>query len=329
MTSASVVDTADALVALLDSAQSRVRFTELGAMLSALDEREGGEAFFTSAVASEPLATAQAILEWQRVEQLRAKGSRVSAVLVEPDAWETLRCAERPGEYTWWRDALATDSVDFTAWLNERSTREGDENASVEARVLALFEKLRAVVGDSLERDFTKLSPEQLAAWEAGDELGRDDLFALDDDDDTDHESDPSTNGVATLRLAPSPYSAGVDERAVLRSFAGRGKVHVVVLACDPWETLALLGFGAFNDCPSPALHAAAFARWHNEYGARPLLLGQATIDAIVSKPPETLRALATLVSEQLAYAPDAASDGVLALAWALFQCGGWGFWWD
>jgi hypothetical protein len=202
--------------------------------------------------------------------------------------------------------------------------------------VLALFERLRAVVGDSLERDFTKLSSEQLAAWEAGEELGREDLFAPDEgdrdegyDEDIEHESDTSTNGVAMMRLAPSPYSAGVDERSVLRSFAGRGKVHVVVLACDPWDTLALLGFGAFNDCPSPALHAAAFARWHSEYGARPLLIGQATIDAIVSKPPETLRALATLVSEQLAYAPDAASDGVLALAWALFQCGGWGFWWD
>lgn len=330
MTSSPVEDSPDALIALLESAQSRVRFTELGALISSLDESAAGEAFFASAVASEPIATAQAIVEWQRVEQLRAKGSRVSAVLVEPDAWQVLRCAERPGEYAWWRDELTTQSRDFSAWLAERTTR--DDNPSVEARVLALFERLRTVVGDTLDDDFARLSAEQLAAWEAGDEIVRADLYApaSDEDEDADESASSSpSNGTMLLRMAPSPYSAGVDERSVLSAFAGRGKVHVVVFARDPWESLSLLGFGAFNDCPAPALHSAAFERWHRVYGARPLLIGQATIDAVVSSPPRTLRALATLVSEQLAYAPDAASEGVLSLAWALYQCGGWGFWWD
>jgi hypothetical protein len=319
---------ADALIALLESSHSRARFTELGATLSIIDESAVNEAFFVPAVVSEPIATAAAVLEWQRVEQLRANGALVSAVLVEPDAWETLRCAERPGEYAWWRDALETQPNDLAQWLAERSTRDDD---TVERRVLALFERLRSVVGDQLERDFARLSPEQLAAWEAGDDLARDDLFSVvrEEEEEEEEEAPPSANGIATHALAPSPYSAGVDEVSVLRAFAGRGRVHVVVLATEPCASLATLGFGGFNDCPAPALHRAAFARWSEAYGARPLLIGQATIDAVVSRPPRTLRALATLVSEQLAYAPDCGSEGVLALAWSLFQCGGWGLWWD
>jgi hypothetical protein len=322
---------ADALIALLESSHSRARFTELGAALSILDESAVNEAFFVPAAVSEPIATAAAIVEWQRVEQLRAKGALVSAVLVEPDAWETLRCAERPGEYAWWRDALAAQPNDFAQWLAERSTR-GDDD-TVERRVLALFERLRSVVGDQLEQDFARLSPEQLAAWEAGDDVARDDLFSVvseeEEEEEEEEEAPPSANGAAPLLLSPSPYSAGVDEVSVLRAFAGRGRVHVVVLATAPCESLATLGFGSFNDCPAPALHRAAFAQWSDAYGARPLLIGQATIDAVVSRPPRTLRALATLVSEQLAYAPDCGSEGVLALAWSLFQCGGWGLWWD
>lgn len=327
MTSPNDID--DALERVM-TAGVRERFSELGAAL-----RQGTpEPFFVSALLTEPLPMHRAIVAWQALDRVAAT-TGLAPVLIEPDAFETL---------------LALDAPTFAAWQSELARRSAEDRsqmkpsdelldpARIESLVRERLQSLDAALEGRLEQDLAKLSPEALSAWEVGEDLAVEELYeASDDDDDDDEEatdsvepgSDRARSEGGSLMLAKSPYAAGVDESSVLRAYANRGRAQLAVFAAQPWEVLALLGFGAFNACPGPEAHAVRWRSFYERFGARPFLVGQATIDGLVARPPATLDELARCAAEHLAYAPEAASEGLLPYAWSLFRCGGWGFWWD
>jgi hypothetical protein len=323
MTERTALRDADHARQILSDAGLRERFDELGSVLS---DEDASAPFSVVALRSGPLSLADAIVAWQRVERLGAS-TRISAVLVEVDAWENLRPDPRALQPL--PDPAALLDARLSA-MGELSSLE-TATAVVRERVDALCARLKGGFAD-----LAKLDSEQLAQWESGELDDPEVLYAPSTEDEDEDEQDPEPRSLAPsptdalMKLAPSPYSPSVREREVLLSFGGRrGRVHLVVLGCESWEALAVLGFGAFNDCPLPDEHAALWKRFAERYGARPLLLGAATIDAVVSRPPTTPDALCALVAEQIAYAPESVSEGVLAHAWALYDCGGWGFWWD
>src|SRR5450432_726162 len=68
------------------------------------------------------------------------------------------------------------------------------------------------------------------------------------------------------------------------------------------WHVPILLGFGGWNDCPSPAELAALSSHWHATHGADPVSIGSSqgadTLGWSVEKPPLDRRSALLLVKE-------------------------------
>jgi hypothetical protein len=99
-----------------------------------------------------------------------------------------------------------------------------------------------------------------------------------------------------------------------------------------PWEVLAFLEFGGWNDCPEDAVHCAAHRYWEQEYGA---VIVAATTDVVemkVARGPRTREAAMSLAKQQYSYCADIVEQGtetISNLAASLLGGTAWYFWWD
>lgn len=273
-------------------------------------------------VVSEPLPMHKAIVAWQRIDANPSSERPVGAVLVEPLAWESF--LSEPS-----REPRLASIEAFRPELR----------ADAHRRLTEVVTQLRALLrdGQTLEALAPSFDLEALSAWENGDKLAIDDLLSAqeegdegDDSDDSDSDDEPAKPSGSGLLLAPPLYAPGVSERTVLQALASRaGMVHLVAFEGPSVEAFDAVGFGAFNDCPPPNVHSLHFHRWNAAHRARPLLLGAATIDAVLSRPPTTIDQAIELVATQLAYAPDTVGDSFAVALISALDCGGWGFYWD
>jgi hypothetical protein len=97
-------------------------------------------------------------------------------------------------------------------------------------------------------------------------------------------------------------------------------------------DAAAWLGFGAYNDCPTPAVHVALFRRWHARFGAEVYGLSGSVAELLVSRPPTDREAALALAEEHGAYAYDLVAQGtesIEALAATRLGARSWYFWWD
>lgn len=100
----------------------------------------------------------------------------------------------------------------------------------------------------------------------------------------------------------------------------------------EPWTLFTRLGFGDWNACPAPAVHAALHRDWAQRFGAEPAALGSDTVECLVARPPTDKAPALALAAEQQAYCPDIVEQGVgsgAALAATLLAAPVWYFWWD
>jgi hypothetical protein len=98
------------------------------------------------------------------------------------------------------------------------------------------------------------------------------------------------------------------------------------------WQAIHRLGFGGYNECPSPAVLAAVFRHWHTAYGAEPAVITGAVIECFVTRPPQTEDHAWKLAAEQWLVCDDIVSQGtesVRNLAKGLRLSPTWYFWWD
>ena len=306
--------------ALIEALQERAvqgRFESIDAFLGR--DSQGDRAI----VVSEPLPMHRAIVAWHRIDARASTEPRIGAVLVEPLAWEEL---------------LAEPSAEPE--LPSIAAFRPELRADARRRLTEVAEQLRAMLptGQTLEALAPRFDLDALAAWENGEKLGFDALVTPDqqeepeDDEDEDEDEGRAASSLPSggLRLEPSLYAPNTSERAVLQGLGSRaGSVHLVAFDAPATEAFELLGFGAFNDCPPPAVHAMHFRQWNERHHARPLLLGPATIDAVLSRPPTTVDDAIELVATQLAYAPDTVADSFAVALLSVLGCGGWGFYWD
>lgn len=99
-----------------------------------------------------------------------------------------------------------------------------------------------------------------------------------------------------------------------------------------PWEVLAHLGWGGFNDCPGPAEHCAVHRYWGSLYQTEIAVITRDLIRCLVGRPPATREASLKLAWEQFAYSPDIVTQGcssIAALAAGILDAPDWYFWWD
>jgi hypothetical protein len=104
-----------------------------------------------------------------------------------------------------------------------------------------------------------------------------------------------------------------------------REAARIVLLPTDKsWEAVLLLGFGHFNACPPPAVHAAWLRKWEEDHGARLTHLAPDAYRLEVERPPaDATRAVAVALEH------DRLSADERPAAELLLVSKNWSFWWD
>jgi Domain of unknown function (DUF4253) len=109
-----------------------------------------------------------------------------------------------------------------------------------------------------------------------------------------------------------------------------------IVIALLPIAEPALaalhLGYGDWNDCPSPVVHAAFARRWAVSCGAVPVAFAGDVVEYRVAHPIGTREQALAIALEQFAYCPDIVLQGtetIERLAADLIGARYWFFWWD
>lgn len=99
-----------------------------------------------------------------------------------------------------------------------------------------------------------------------------------------------------------------------------------------PWEVLAHLNFGDWNDCPRPAVQCAVHRFWAEGYGSRVVSVTHDIVQCLVASPPADRAAARDLARQQYLYCGDIVDQGcetVDRLAVGLWGAPTWYFWWD
>jgi hypothetical protein len=99
-----------------------------------------------------------------------------------------------------------------------------------------------------------------------------------------------------------------------------------------PYEAPAYLGFGGWNDCPTPEIQVAALRDWFQRFGAVPAAMTGDVMECIVSRPPENEADSLELAADQWLFCDDIVSQGTMSvrrLAIELWRQPQWFFWWD
>jgi hypothetical protein len=105
-----------------------------------------------------------------------------------------------------------------------------------------------------------------------------------------------------------------------------------LVPARAPHEVPAILGFGDWNDAPSPELISAGLREWNHAYGSVPACITSDVLECVVDRAPQTQEQAFSLAAEQWALCDDIVMQGtqsVRALAIQLWRSPVWFFWWD
>ncbi len=126
-----------------------------------------------------------------------------------------------------------------------------------------------------------------------------------------------------------SAFTVPVDNRG--RPAAG---VWIALVpTTSPWEALAHLRFGGWNECPDAEVHVAMQRDWHRRFGAEVVCVSGDTIEFRVAEPPLERDAALQLAREQFVYSGGdlvyQGTETLNALAASLLGAGTWFVWWD
>lgn len=99
-----------------------------------------------------------------------------------------------------------------------------------------------------------------------------------------------------------------------------------------PYEVLAYIPVGGFNDCPPTKYHLAVAKKWYEAYGAVPCAVSYDIVQYYLADPVTDDAALEELKREQYIYCYDIVDQGVGSLENLKRSLNGssiWFFWWD
>lgn len=100
-----------------------------------------------------------------------------------------------------------------------------------------------------------------------------------------------------------------------------------------PWELVAYLPFGGWNECPAPSEMVAICKYWYEEYGAIPTVITHDVLEMRLPQPVSENKAL-EVAKEHYAFTPDRVDQGtetctLSEVAASISVSTGWYFWWD
>lgn len=101
----------------------------------------------------------------------------------------------------------------------------------------------------------------------------------------------------------------------------------------SPWEALAHLRYGHWNECPPSAAHVAVHRSWYERFGAEVVAVSGDTVEMRVTRPAGGEEACRALAREQFLYSGGdlvfQGAETLGTLASLLNGSGYWFFWWD
>lgn len=101
----------------------------------------------------------------------------------------------------------------------------------------------------------------------------------------------------------------------------------------NPWELVAYIPFGGWNECPTPDEMMAICKYWYEAYGAIPTIITHDVLEMKLPKPVDEKMAL-EVAKEHYAFTPDRVDQGTVTgtlseVAASIAVSKGWFFWWD
>ena len=101
----------------------------------------------------------------------------------------------------------------------------------------------------------------------------------------------------------------------------------------NPWELVAYVPFGGWNECPEVEQMLAICKYWYQKYGAVPVTISHDVLEMAVPSPVVASDAL-ELAKEHYAFTPDRVDQGTRTetlseVAECLKVSKIWYFWWD
>ncbi len=116
-------------------------------------------------------------------------------------------------------------------------------------------------------------------------------------------------------------------------TFCANETIIFEVPTSNPWEVVAYLPFGGWNDCPNPEDMVAICKYWFEKYGAVPVTITHDIMEMSVPEPVGASNAT-ELAKEHFAFTPDRVFQGtetctISEVAASLSESKIWFFWWD
>lgn len=116
-----------------------------------------------------------------------------------------------------------------------------------------------------------------------------------------------------------------------------RGDTREVLVALMPaqasWEIPAVIGYGGWNDYPTPEDHVAILRYWNHRYGAELVAMTGKTVELTVRRPPRTRPEALALAWEYFVYNDGYydyyGAEDITQLAAGLLGADTWIAWWD
>jgi len=206
----------------------------------------------------------------------------------------------------------------------------------------AALEKREVLLAERRGYPLIAGSPENLEALGEGDESGGSGAVCVHDATRID------VNDWLTQRVAADPeyyeeehgdWPLGVRPTSTFTGptdvVSGQPLAEVAILlvpAVESWHVPCVLGYGNWNECPTPAEHSAILKRWQERHGATLVTMTQDTIELVVERPVQSREDALGLAREQYIYCPDIVQQGtetIERLAASLVEATAWFFWWD
>lgn len=127
-----------------------------------------------------------------------------------------------------------------------------------------------------------------------------------------------------------------IEKFSAFSDYRTEGNVETILFmvpTTNPWELVAYIPFGGWNECPPIEMMMAICKYWYEKYGATPVTISHDVMEMQISKPIGEREAL-SVAKEHYAFTPDrvdqCTTTGTLSeLAACLAVSQIWYFWWD
>ena len=116
----------------------------------------------------------------------------------------------------------------------------------------------------------------------------------------------------------------------LLSSFVDKETILFEIPVKNPWEIIAWLPFGGWNECPEPVEMMMICQYWYNEYKAVPAVISHDTMEFILKNPISDEEVAWEVAKQHCIFCSECIESGSLCeVTDSILDSKIWYFWWD